>query len=245
MTKTIILIPSRLDATRLPNKPLIKINNKSLINHVYQKGVSTKIGEVYVATGDQEIFDDVVQNKGKSILTKKDHLTGTDRIFEAYNNLNINDVDYVINLQGDEPLIDIKDIVNLNNLAIKHNSEIATLACKLEAKNIDNKNVVKVICDKSIEINKIGKAQKFIRSTDNQKSENIYHHIGIYIYSTSALQKFVNLKQSDNEIKLKLEQLRALDNKIRIDVVFANSIPIGVDTNEDYLEIKKLMEYKS
>ena len=245
MTKTIILIPSRLEATRLPNKPLIKINNKSLISHVYQKGVSTKIGEVYVATGDQEIFDDVVQNKGKSILTKKDHLTGTDRIFEAYNNLNINDVDYVINLQGDEPLIDIKDIVNLNNLAIKHNSEIATLACKLEPKNIDNKNVVKVICDKNIEINKIGKAQKFLRSTDNQKLENIYHHIGIYIYSISALQKFVNLKQSDNEIKLKLEQLRALDNKIRIDVVFANSIPIGVDTNEDYLEIKKLMEYKS
>ncbi len=245
MTKTIILIPSRLEATRLPNKPLIKINNKSLISHVYQKGVSTKIGEVYVATGDQEIFDDVVQNKGKSILTKKDHLTGTDRIFEAYNNLNINGVDYVINLQGDEPLIDIKDIVNLNNLAIKHNSEIATLACKLEPKNIDNKNVVKVICDKNIEINKIGKAQKFVRSTDNQKLENIYHHIGIYIYSISALQKFVNLKQSDNEIKLKLEQLRALDNKIKIDVVFANSIPIGVDTNEDYLEIKKLMEYKS
>ena len=76
MTKTIILIPSRLDASRLPNKPLIKINNKSLINHVYQKGVSTKIGEVYVATGDQEIFDDVVQNKGKSILTKKNHKTG-------------------------------------------------------------------------------------------------------------------------------------------------------------------------
>jgi len=245
MTKTIILIPSRLDATRLPNKPLIKINNKSLINHVYQKGVSTKIGEVYVATGDQEIFDDVIQNKGKSILTKRDHLTGTDRIFEAFNNLNLNDVDYVINLQGDEPLIDIKDIVKLNNLAIKHNSEIATLACKLETKNIDNKNVVKVICDKNIEINKIGKAQKFIRSTDDQNLENIYHHIGIYIYSISALQKFVNLKQSNNELKLKLEQLRALDNKIRIDVVFANSIPIGVDTNEDYLEIKKLMEYKS
>ena len=119
MTKTIILIPSRLGASRLPNKPLLKINSKSLINHVYEKGKSTNIGDVYVATGDKEIFDEVVKNKGKSVLTLKDHFTGTDRIFEAYKQLNLNDVDYVINLQGDEPLIDTEDIINLNNLAIK------------------------------------------------------------------------------------------------------------------------------
>ena len=84
MSKTIILIPSRLGASRLPNKPLLKINNKSLINHVYEKGLSTKIGEVYVATGDKEVFEEVEQNKGKSILTSEKHNTGTDRIFEAY-----------------------------------------------------------------------------------------------------------------------------------------------------------------
>ena len=87
MTKTIILIPSRLDASRLPNKPLLKINNKSLINHVYEKGQSTNIGEVYVATGDKEILNEVSKNNGKRILTKKNHLTGTDRIFEAYKKL--------------------------------------------------------------------------------------------------------------------------------------------------------------
>ncbi len=245
MTKTIILIPSRLGASRLPNKPLLKINNKSLITHVYEKGLSTNIGDVYVATCDQEIFNEVIKNNGKAILTKNEHLTGTDRIFEAYELLNRNDIDYIINLQGDEPLIDKNDIINLNTLAIQNGSEIATLACALQKKNINNKNVVKVFCSKEIKKNKFSFAIKFLRSLENEKIDNVYHHIGIYIYKTTALKKFVKLKQSNNEINLKLEQLRALDNNIRIDVIFANSKPIGVDTNEDYLEIKKLMEYKS
>ena len=245
MTKTIILIPSRLEATRLPNKPLLKIQNKSLINHVYDKGKSTNIGEVYVATGDKEIFEDVIKNNGKCILTKKNHFTGTDRIFEAYEQLNQNDIDYIINLQGDEPLIDARDIINLNNLAINNNSEIATLACELQAKDIYNKNVVKVISSQNIKKNNISKATTFLRMVNDKNLTNIYHHIGIYIYKVSTLKRFIELKQSDNEINLKLEQMRALDNNINIDVVLANTPPVGVDTHEDYLEIKKLMEYKS
>tara|TARA_Y100001970_G_scaffold290214_1_gene423068 strand:- start:340 stop:1077 length:738 start_codon:yes stop_codon:yes gene_type:complete len=245
MTKTIILIPSRLNATRLPNKPLLKINNKSLINHVYEKGISTNIGEVYVATGDKQIFEEVKKNKGKSILTKNEHLTGTDRIYEAYENLKLNDVDYVINLQGDEPLIDKDDIIKLNNLAIKNNSDIATLGCNLKSKDFENKNIVKVLCKENIELKNISKAKNFFRSFSDKNTENIYHHIGIYIYKVSTLKKFVFLNRTKNEIDFKLEQLRALDNNLKIDVIFANSVPIGVDTNEDYLEIKKLMEYKS
>ncbi len=245
MTKTIILIPSRLGASRLPNKPLLKINNKSLINHVYEKGLSTDVGQVYVATGDKEIYEEVVKNNGNCILTKKNHATGTDRIFEAYEQLNLEDIDYIINLQGDEPLINKNDIINLNNLAKKNNSEIATLACTLKNKDIENQNVVKVISSEKIEKNKFSSAKKFLRSISSESSKNIYHHIGIYIYKASILKKFISLKQSPNEIRLKLEQLRALDNNIKIDVVFADSIPVGVDTNEDYLEIKKLMEYKS
>ena len=245
MTKTIILIPSRLDASRLPNKPLLKINNKSLINHVYEKGLSTNIGEVYVASGDQEILKEVSNNNGKSILTKKDHLTGTDRIFEAYKKLKRKDIDYIINLQGDEPLIDANDILNLNKFAIQNNSEIATLACKLENKNKENQNVVKVISDKNLEKYNFSKAIKFTRDLGDEKLGNIYHHIGIYIYKVSSLLKFVSLNQTPNEIKLRLEQLRALENNMKIDVVFAKSAPVGVDTNQDYLEIKKLMEYKS
>ena len=245
MTKTIILIPSRLGASRLPNKPLLKINNKSLINHVYEKGKSTNIGEVYVATGDKEIFDEVMKNNGKSILTKKKHSTGTDRIFEAYEQLNLNDTDYIINLQGDEPLIDKNDIVNLNNLAIRNSSQIATLACELNKKNFKNQNIVKVICDKNIKKHRFSSALNFARYLSDENYENVYHHIGIYIYKVSALQKFISLKQSKDEINLRLEQLRALDNNIKIDVIYANSIPIGVDTHEDYMEIKKVMEYKS
>jgi len=245
MSKTIILIPSRLAASRLPNKPLLKINNKSLISHVYEKAKSTNLGEVYVATGDKEIFDEVVNNNGKSILTKRNHLTGTDRIFEAFEKLKLNQIEYIINLQGDEPLIDKNDIINLNNLAIKNKSEIATLACKLKNKEIENKNIVKVICNENIEKNKISSAKTFARSINDNDIKNVYHHIGIYIYKVSILKRFVGLEQSSLEKNLKLEQLRAIDNNIKIHVVLANSSPIGVDTNEDYMEIKKLMEYKS
>ena len=246
MSKTIILIPSRLAATRLPNKPLLKINGTSIINHVYEKAKSSNIGEVFVATGDQEIFEEVTKKGGKCILTEKEHQTGTDRIFEAYQKLEINNVDYIINLQGDEPMINIEDIKNLNINAIRNKSEIATLACKIKDKNILNKNnVVKVITDKKISKENMSRASSFLRQVSFNYNANIYHHIGVYMYKVSILEKFVNLKQSKNEIEQKLEQLRAIDNKIEINVILANSTPIGVDTGEDFLELKKVMNYKN
>ena len=245
MSKTIILIPSRLAATRLPNKPLLKINDISIINHVYLKAISSKIGDVFVATGDKEIFEEVRKIDGKCVLTEKEHQTGTDRIFEAYQKLGIKDVDYIINLQGDEPMIDIEDIKNLNNNAIKNKSEIATLACKIKDKKIFNKsNVVKVITDEKISMEKMSRANIFSRVVSSNDNSNIYHHIGIYIYKVSILEKFVNLKQTKNEIDQRLEQLRAFDNNIEINVILANSSPIGVDTEEDFLELKKIMNYK-
>ncbi len=246
MTKTIILIPSRLAATRLPNKPLLKINDLSIINHVYQKAKSSKIGDVFVATGDKAILEEVKKIGGECILTEKDHQTGTDRIFEAYQKLEIKDVDYIINLQGDEPMIDIEDIKNLNRNAIKNKSEIATLACKIKDKSILNKsNIVKVITQEKISKEYMSAANTFSRKFPLDKNENIYHHIGIYIYKVSVLEKFVNLKQSKNEIDLRLEQLRAIDNKMEINVILANSCPIGVDTEQDFLELKKIMNYKN
>ena len=128
---TIILIPSRLAATRLPNKPLLKINNLSIINHVYQKAKQSKVGDVYVATGDREIFNDVKKNGGNCVLTERNHHSGTDRIFEAYQKLNLKNIDYIINLQGDEPIIDVLDIVELYNKTLQKKSEISTLACKI------------------------------------------------------------------------------------------------------------------
>ena len=245
MTKTIILIPSRLAATRLPNKPLLKINGISIINHVYEKAKSSKIGDVFVATGDKEIFEEVTKKGGKCVLTEKEHKTGTDRIFEAFQKLDTKNIDFVINLQGDEPMIDVEDIKNLNINAIKKNSAIATLACKINDKNILNKsNIVKVITDENISKEKMSSANTFSREVSLNNNLNIYHHIGIYIYKVSVLEKFVNLKQSKNEIDHKLEQMRAIDNNIKIHVNLANSYPIGVDTEEDFLELKKI-NYKS
>ena len=245
MSKTIILIPSRLAATRLPNKPLLKVNGISIINHVYEKAKSSKIGEVFVATGDEEIFEEVTKKGGKCILTEKEHQTGTDRIFEAYQKLKLNNVDYVINLPGDEPMINIKDIKNLYTSAVKNKSEIATLGCEIKDKKIFNKSdVVKVITDEKISMKKMSRANTFSREVSSNDNSNIYHHIGIYMYKVSILEKFVNLKQSKNEIDQRLEQLRAFDNNIEINVILANSSPIGVDTEEDFLELKKIMNYK-
>ncbi len=246
MTKTIILIPSRLAATRLPNKPLLKINGLSIINHVYQKAESAEIGDTYVATGDERIYEEVTKNGGKCILTEKNHKTGTDRVFEALQKLNNKKVDYVINLQGDEPMIDIEDVKNLHKQAINNKSEIATLACEIKNEIMFSKNhIVKVISEEKISKNSITKAKKFLRKVLQNNQENVYHHIGIYLYKVSILEKFVNLKQTEKEISQKLEQLMAMENNILIDVILANSSPIGVDTHEDYMEIKKLMEYKN
>ena len=143
-------------------------------------------------------------------------------------------------------MIDIEDIKNLNRNAIKNKSEIATLACKINDKNVLKKNnIVKVITDKKISYENISTANNFSRKIPFNNNENIYHHIGIYIYKVSILEKFVNLKQSKNEIDQRLEQLRAIDNNIKIDVILANSSPIGVDTEEDFLELKKIMNYKN
>ena len=246
MAKTLILIPSRMAATRLPGKPLLKINNLSIISHVFKRAEEASVGEVVVATEDPEILADVLKNGGRAILTSSDHKTGTDRVFEAYRELNIKNVDYIINLQGDEPDINKDDITKLNNLMINNESEIGTLAAKIQSdKMLNDTNVVKVIVEKKLEENNFSRALSFTRKNLSADNQNIYHHIGIYAYKVNILEKFVSLEQTNNEKENKLEQLRALDNKLKINIALAKSSPIGVDTKEDYLAIKKIMEYKS
>jgi len=243
--KTLVIIPSRLTAMRLPGKPLLKINGLSIISHVFKKAEEANIGEVLVATEDQEIIEDVKQNGGQAILTSNEHKTGTDRIYEAIQKLGRSDIDYIMNLQGDEPLMNIEDIKNLNNKMIQTKSQLGTLASNIsDDKLYDDQNVVKVITKESLDISEFPEALDFIRKTSNV-SKNIYHHLGIYCYQLETLKKFVSYDQSHNEIKNKLEQLRALDNNIKINVALAKSSPIGVDTQEDFVAIKKIMEYKS
>jgi 3-deoxy-manno-octulosonate cytidylyltransferase (CMP-KDO synthetase) len=243
LMKTLTIIPSRLSATRLPGKPLLKINDISIISHVFKRAQEANIGDVVVAAEDQEIVDDVVNNGGRAILTGKNHKTGTDRIYEALKKLGERDVDLIMNLQGDEPAININDIINLNKKMISNQSQMGTLAAKIkDKKDLDNENIVKVTTKESLNKDEFSEAKNFLRRST--EVENIYHHIGIYCYSTETLKKFVELDQSKNEIDNRLEQLRALDNDIEINITLASSSPIGVDTKEDYLALKKIMEYK-
>ena len=241
--KTLTIIPSRLSATRLPGKPLLKIKGLSIISHVFKRAQEANIGDVVVAAEDQEIVDDVIENGGRAILTSKNHKTGTDRIYEALQKLEAKNVDLIMNLQGDEPTINIEDIKNLNKKMVSSQSRMGTLAAKIkDLKDLDNENIVKVITNKILNNDDFAEAKNFFRRS--LEIANIYHHIGIYCYSIDTLKKFVELNQSKKEIENRLEQLRALDNDIVINVALASFSPIGVDTEEDYLALKKIMEYK-
>ena len=241
--KTLIIIPSRMSATRLPGKPLLKINGISIISHVFKRAQSANIGEVIVATEDQEIIDDVKSNGGNAILTSKNHKTGTDRIYEALSKIDINDINFVMNVQGDEPDIDINDIKNLDSKMKMNNSRIGTLAAKISRQEMyEDENVVKVKIKEPFNKNSFPFAENFMRKSKNK--DDVFHHLGIYCYELQTLKKFISFNQSKNEIENKLEQLRALDNDININVAQATKSPIGVDTEEDYLAIKKIMKYK-
>ena len=242
--KTLVIIPSRLSATRLPGKPLLKIEGLSIISRVFKRAEKANIGEVIVATEDNEIIEDVKKNGGNAILTSKQPKTGTDRIYEAFKKLDRNDVDLIMNIQGDEPEIDIMDIKKLHN-NMKENKEgrIGTLATKIfDNQMYKNQNVVKVKIKESFDQNPFPLADNFFRKIE--KKENIFHHIGIYCYKVETLKKFISYNQSKNELINRLEQLRAIDNNININVVKGNSSPIGIDTKEDYLALKKIIEYK-
>ena len=243
--KTLVIIPSRLSASRLPGKPLLKINGLSIISHVYKKAQEANIGEVFVAAEDQEIVEDVKKNGGEAILTNNNHKTGTDRIYEAFVKLGRTDIDLIMNLQGDEPLMNIEDIQKLNKHMIKTKRDLGTLAAKINNKKVfENHDIVKVITEESLDDTKFPRAINFMRKLNNENNQ-AYHHLGIYCYNVEILKRFISFKQSQNEIENRLEQLRALDNNINVNVALAKSSPIGVDTKEDFMAIKKIMEYKS
>jgi len=245
MTRTVILIPSRLSATRLPGKPLLKINGISIISHVVKKAKEADVGEVYVATEDKDILDDVNLNGGKAILTSNKHKTGSDRIYECFKKLDLKDIDYIINLQGDEPNIDINDLKHLVKLIEVNKPEIGTLASEIDNQSkLNNEDIVKVITENKITYQNFPIALDFKRNVKNLNT-NIYHHLGIYAYRPDILKRIIKFKQTNNEIKNRLEQLRAIENGIKINVALAKFCPIGVDTMEDYIALKKILEYKS
>ena len=240
MKNTAIIIPSRLGAERFPNKPLEKINNLPMIVHVIKRAQESQVGEVFVATPDDKIFDIVKENGGQPIMTKYDHLSGSDRIYEAYSKNLGDNIDLVINLQGDMPNIKPSSISKLEKLMREKKSEIGTLASVLRNKDeINDPNIVKVQVDEDLNDNSFIYAKDFFRIKKDLRNEKIYHHIGIYAFTNVALTKYVKLSRSKLEIERRLEQMRAVENNIKIMVGFSDSSPLSVDTKED---LKKVIE---
>jgi 3-deoxy-manno-octulosonate cytidylyltransferase (CMP-KDO synthetase) len=242
MNKTAIIIPSRLDALRLPNKPLKLINKKEMILHVYEAAKKTNTDDVYVATPDQKIIDVITNHGGKAVLTSLNHQTGTDRVYEVFKNELKSEPSIIINLQGDMPNIEPKAISDLVLYMKKGVCDIGTLASKFTSETeLADENNVKVAIKEKIKFDTFGNATDFFRTSSNTY-ENIYHHIGIYAFTNKALVRYVSLERSKLELKRKLEQLRALENNMSIHVGYIDSSPLSVDTKNDLIEVKKLME---
>ena len=182
---------------------------------------------------------------GNSIITTNSLQTGTDRICEAYNKLDVKEIDFIINLQGDSPNLDPKLIAQLDSLMRKNNSEIGTLAAKIiDVAEIEDPNIVKVKTREPLDDKNFLRSENFFRTDETKNISNIYHHIGIYGFSHKALNKYVSLNRSENEKIRSLEQMRLLDNNIDINVGLVSSLPLSVDTPDELEKIRKIMEYK-
>jgi 3-deoxy-manno-octulosonate cytidylyltransferase (CMP-KDO synthetase) len=241
MNKIAIIIPSRLEAVRLPNKPLELINNKEMILHVYEAAKKTNSGEVYVATPDQKIIDLINDNGGKAVQTSFNHETGTDRVYEVFKTLK-NSPSIIINLQGDMPNIEPKTITELISYMRLGKCDIGTLASSFTSnEEIEEVNNVKVAVKEKLKINQFGQAIDFFRK-EEKNFKYLYHHVGIYAFTNKALVRYVSLKRSKLELERKLEQMRALENAMTIHVGYINSSPLSVDTKKDLIEVKKIME---
>ena len=241
MEKSVIIIPSHLKAKRLPNKPLLDINGLPLILHVLKNSQKSDIKKVYVATPDDEISNIIIQNQGEVIKTGNHHTNGTDRIFEALNKIQ-NQYDIIINIQGDMPNINKNTINKLNEFMTKNsNIEVATIAGNIKIEDYNNRNVVKVRTSKPLDHVQFTSAIDFFR-TSEKNNTHIYHHIGIYAFRKSMLEKFVKFKKSKNEISRSLEQMRLIDNNIDIKIGLTKYNPLSVDTVEDLNNIRKLLK---
>lgn len=245
MQRTLVAIPARLKATRLPDKPLADINGLPMIVHVWRRAIAADVGRVIVATDSTEIAAVVRAAGGEAVMTRDSHTTGSDRIHEALNTIDPDGaITNIVNLQGDlptlEPLLVNDCLKPLQTDAV----DIATLAAEIRvASERTNPNVVKAIGTPvaladgtagAIETSvRRLRALYFTRATAPSGDGPLYHHIGIYAYRRAALERFVTLKPTPLEQRERLEQLRALEHGMRIDVMVVDTVPLGVDTPED------------
>lgn len=245
MSRCIVVIPCRMEATRLPGKPLADIHGKPMIVHVWERAMAAEVGRVVIATDSQEIAD-VGRSGGAEVqMTRTDHQSGSDRAFEAISRIDPDlDADYIINLQGDLPTLEPKLIRYCLSPFEMADVAISTLAAEIKTDEERNSpNVVKVV---GSPVGAAGpgmlRALYFTRATAPANEGPLYHHIGIYGYRRTALERFVSLPPSPLELREKLEQLRALEHGMRIEVGLVDTVPLGVDTPADLERARTLLQ---
>ena len=243
MDNIAIIIPSRLNAERLPNKPLKLINNKEMILHVHNAAKDSNVGQVIVATPDQEILELIKKHNGQAVLTSNKHETGTDRVFEVFKKELNSKPEIIINFQGDMPNLNSNIIKDLSEHMKKNLCDIGTLASHIENEHEEkDPNVVKVLIENDIKNKSFAKAIDFFRTSNEPLNKLTYHHVGIYAFTNKALIRYLSLKRSKLEVERKLEQMRALEDEMKIDVGYIDSCPLSVDTEADLKAVKKIME---
>jgi 3-deoxy-manno-octulosonate cytidylyltransferase (CMP-KDO synthetase) len=237
----LILIPARLRATRLPGKPLADICGRPMIVHVADRAQKSGLGRVVVATDAAEIADAVRAHGHEAVMTRADHESGSDRIFEALSTLDPKgEVETILNVQGDLPTIDPETIAAALRPFEDPAVDIATLGVEIEREEEKtNPNVVKIVGSPRSESRL--RALYFTRATAPWGEGPLFHHIGLYAYRRSALERFVKLKPSPLERREKLEQLRALEAGMRIDAEIVATVPLGVDTPEDLERAREIL----
>ena len=236
--KSIIIIPSRMASTRFPGKPLVKINGIPMVQRVWQQAINADLADVYVACSEKEVYDLISSVGGKAILTDPNLPSGTDRIYSAFKQIkNSSEIECIINLQGDMPIIKSEHIKRVVE-PIKHNFSLGTLVTTLQENEKSNPNITKALIDWKDDY--FGQAVEFFR-LKNKINNNTFHHVGIYSYSVETLKKFAILPKSKNEISLNLEQYRAMDAGISIGVIYVPEILPSIDTKEDLIKVESII----
>ena len=239
--KTLIVIPVRMASRRFPNKPMALIKGKPMIQRVWEQAVSSNIGDVIVACSEKEVHDLITSLNGEVKLTDPNLPSGTDRVYAAIQKQsNISQYDSIINLQGDMPLIKPQDIVQVN-FPLQQGYDIGTLVTNFKDDNEAKDNNTTKAHIEWIKKELLGRAIDFSKDFKFLKGKNCYHHVGIYSFRYEALEKFISLPPSDNEIIRQLEQMRALDSNMSIGVGYVKNTPISVDTKEDLLKVEKII----
>jgi 3-deoxy-manno-octulosonate cytidylyltransferase (CMP-KDO synthetase) len=240
MPNPIVIIPARMAATRLPGKPLADIHGAPMIVHVWRRAIEADVGPVWVAADDLRVIEAVAAAGGKAVMTRLDHLSGSDRVFEALGAIDVADVhDVVVNIQGDLPTIERSVVRACLGPLADPSVEIATLATPIRREQEkDDPNVVKAIATE-LDPTRL-RALYFTRARAPWGEGRLLHHIGLYAYRREALRRFVAIPPSALERREKLEQLRALEAGMRVDITLVDTAPLGVDAPED-LERARVM----